>query len=65
MQINHYHVPRRSQDFCLGGHPADVTRYLLRDLQEPTTFGEGGVVAEIFHRDLHKRSTFAGGGGGG
>ena len=33
---------RRSQDFCLGGrHPADVTRYILCDLQKPTTFGGG------------------------
>ena len=38
---------RRSQDFCLGGHPADVTRYILCDLQKPTTFGGGGgIVAE-------------------
>ena len=33
---------RRSQDFCLGGHPADATRYILRDLQKPTRFGGGG-----------------------
>ena len=55
---------RRSQDFCLGGgHPADVTRYIFRDLLKPTRFsGGGGVVAEIF-RDLLKPTTFSGGGG--
>ena len=56
---------RRSQDFCWGGgHPADVTRYIFRDLLKPTRFsGGGGGVAEIF-RDLLKPTTFIGGGGG-
>ena len=30
---------------------------------QPTRFGGGGVVAEIF-RDLQKTTTFGGGGGG-
>ena len=34
---------RRSHDFYLGGgHPADATRYIFRDLQKPTRFGGGG-----------------------
>ena len=33
------HVQRRSQDFCLGGgHPADVTQYIWRDLQNPEAY---------------------------
>ena len=35
---------RRSQDFCLGGHPV----HFPSSLREPTAFSGGGVVAEVF-----------------
>ena len=36
---------------------------LFRDLQKPTRFSGGGVVAEFF-RDLQEPTWFSGGGGG-
>ena len=50
---------RRSQDFCLGGHPV----HFPSSLREPTAFsGGGGVVAEML-RDLLYRIRFSEGGG--
>ena len=51
---------RRSQDFCLGGHPV----HFPSSLRGPTAFSGGGGVAEIF-RALSYRIGFSGGGGGG
>ena len=53
--INWVEQQRRSQDFCLGGHPVHFPSSLR------IQWG-GGVVAEIW-RDLQYRIRFSGGGG--
>ena len=41
--LKHRDIPNGvARIFVWGGHPADVTRLIFRDLQRPTRFGGGG-----------------------